>query len=434
MRASLFSLLLICCCLARPARAEVQLLGVQVMPERAATHFVIALSGSTPSRVAVKSNPDRVEVDFPGAAWSKTLPESGPGGGFVDVYRHATAPDGGTRLVLETTTGVKIASAGAGLALPHQPVKFDLEIVSDDGSLPPALAAVPPAKPAVAKAAPKPAPEAAVVAVMTSKTVAPAEMKALPVALTNTVPATQKLEQALKQEHAGHPRLIAIDPGHGGVDPGTEGVDGSFEKDITLATGLALKHALEATGRYKVVMTRADDTFIPLQERVAIARTAGAELFISLHCDAKEGEGHGATVYTLSQTASDAVSARLAASENSADAVGGIKLAAEGDVANILISLSTRDSLNQSNRFASLVVGELDQHNIRLQEIGPHRAAGFAVLKAPDMPSVLIEMGYLSDETDNKLLENPKHQAAFSTAVLAGIDRYFRVGEGGRRS
>ena len=256
----------------------------------------------------------------------------------------------------------------------------------------------------------------------------------MPVALTNTVMLTPALKKALHDDRQHGPHLIAIDPGHGGVDPGTQGTDGAYEKDITLATGLALKQALEATGRYKVVMTREDDTFIPLQNRVAIARTAGAELFISLHCDAKEGEGHGATVYTLSQNASDAVSARLAASENSADAVGGLKLADEGDVAGILVNLSMRDSMNQSNRFAGLVVEKLAQHNIRLQEIEPHRAAGFAVLKAPDMPSVLIEMGYLSDETDNKLLENPKHQALFAGAVIDGIDRYFRVGEKGQRS
>ena len=154
MRARLILILLLLIALAMPAQAQdaAQLMGVQVVPEKAATHFIIELSASTASRLTVKSNPDRIEVDFPALTWPKTVPESGAGGGFVDVYRHASAPDGGTRLVLETTTGVKIASAGSGLALPHQPVKFDIEIVSEDGSPPPA-SVVPKAAPAVARVA-----------------------------------------------------------------------------------------------------------------------------------------------------------------------------------------------------------------------------------------------------------------------------------------
>ena len=203
-----------------------------------------------------------------------------------------------------------------------------------------------------------------------------------------------------------------------------------YEKTITLESGLALKRALEATGRYDVVMTRTDDTFIPLGDRVKIARAGGAELFISLHCDAMEGrEAHGATVYTLSQNASDAVSERLAAAENKSAAIGGSNLAAEdSSTASLLIDLSLHESVNESNRFAELITGEFQADGIRLQDQLPHRSAGFAVLKAADMPSVLIEMGYLSDPDDAALLADPAHQRTIAGAITAGVDRYFRKG------
>jgi N-acetylmuramoyl-L-alanine amidase len=396
--------------------AEPTIEAIKIDEGKTATHFIVELSQAAPFRIGVKPDPDRIEIDFPKLAWKPGLSHSGGGGGFVTVYREAAGSEGGTRLVLETTTGVKIASAGSGLAAPGQPVKFDIEIVSEDGSPPP-----PPviAKPTVAAAvAAKPAPPTLPVP---AKPTAP---QAMPVALTQPASAAAPAQKPGKRIEAIH--TIAIDPGHGGIDPGTASNEGVFEKDIVLQVGLALKAALEATGRYKVVMTRDGDRFIKLQDRVALARDAHADLFVSLHCDAKEGEGHGATVYTLSENASDAVSARIAAAENKADALGGVDLTAQnGDVANILIDLSMRDSMNQSNRFANILVNSLGSKNIRLQEIDPHRSAGFAVLKAPDMPSVLIEMGYLSDDTDARLLQDPRHQKQIAEAITGGIDQYF---------
>jgi N-acetylmuramoyl-L-alanine amidase len=404
------------------------LLGLRIEPGRTSTLFHADLSGSTPFHVAAHADPDRVEIDFPGVVWPSSLAASGNGGGLVAVYRRASAPDGGTRIVLETTTAVRIASAGLGLAAPRQPTAFDLEIVSADGSLPPGPPVV-----AAASAAPQEH-FLTVPAVHSPDPPKAAPALSIPVSLLTALPdspaPTPVAPHGKNQAETRH--IVAIDPGHGGIDPGTSGPDGTFEKQITLETGLALKTALEATGHYTVVMTRHDDTFIPLQDRVQIARRAGAELFVSLHCDAMEGrDARGATVYTLSQNASDAVAERLAANENRAAAIGGIKLAGEDDgTANLLIDMSLRESVNPSNRFAELVVAEFGEHNIRLQDLKPHRSAGFAVLKAADMPSVLIEMGYLSDPGDAALLADPRHQRAISQAIIAGMDQYFRAGDG----
>ena len=435
------------------------------------------LSGAVPFRVTVKANPDRVELDFPVLAWGGSVPASGTGTGFVTVYRRATSAEGGTRLVLETTGPVRVASAGSGLAAPGQKTTFDLQIVSADGSAAPAAMAPAIMAPAPMAAAMHPDPAPVPVRVTPGMALArapkfltvPVSMAAAPTSLlrpTGAAPArsapastatpamaavaqpvslaaaiaapaapTRVVPQLAPTKTAAH-HIIAIDPGHGGIDPGTSSADGVFEKRITLEEGLALKSALEATGRYSVVMTRAEDRFVPLQDRVRIAREAKAELFVSLHCDAMEGrDAHGATVYTLSQTASDAVSARIAASENNADALGGVNLAAQADgVADILIDLSMRSSMNESNRFAEILVHQFGDGQIRLQENIPHRSAGFAVLKAPDMPSVLIEMGYLSDPGDAQLLTNPAHQKILAGTITEGIDRFFHWSETGHKS
>ena len=435
----------VCSHAAQPAQPSslAHVLAVHVQPERADTAFEIELSRPAAFHIATHNDPDRVEIDLAGTDWTAGVPASGTGAGFVSIYRRATSPDGGVRLIIETSTSVKIADSGMGLSIPHQPVTFTLHIRSDDGSLPPVIrlpaglaetqpVRLPPEKPLQSVAArTSPPREAAESIPMDEMPGEAATTLATPVAL-----APPPVRPHAQARAAATRRVIAIDPGHGGLDPGTASSEGVFEKSITLATGLVLKNVLESTGRYTVVMTRGDDIFIPLQDRVKIARAAGAELFISLHCDAMEShDAHGATVYTLSQNASDAVSERLAAQENRSAAIGGLNLAREDEgTANLLIDLSMRDSMNQSNRFAELLVREFAQHRIGLQELKPHRSAGFAVLKAADMPSVLIEMGYLSDTADAALLANPGHQRATSLAITDGVDRYFRVPEPAHRS
>jgi N-acetylmuramoyl-L-alanine amidase len=220
--------------------------------------------------------------------------------------------------------------------------------------------------------------------------------------------------------------LIMIDPGHGGADPGTIGVSGLYEKTLTLMMARELKRQLEATRRYRVQLTRDDDIFIPLRDRIAIARAARADLFISLHADSHDDPTHrGATVYTLSETASDAEAAALAAKENKADLIAGVDLSNENEVVtSILIDLAQRETKNQSARLAEYVVQEMARNT--LLNRNTHRFAGFAVLKAPDVPSILIELGYLSNAKDEKLLRTSAYRRKLGTALVRALDDYFR--------
>ena len=219
--------------------------------------------------------------------------------------------------------------------------------------------------------------------------------------------------------------VVALDAGHGGQDPGAISLGGDHEKHITLAVARVLRSELQNSGRYKVVLTRSGDRFIRLRDRIAIARAAGADIFVSLHADSMPNYAvRGLSVYTLSEQASDAEAAALAERENKVDLIGGIRLAGETpEVTNILIDLIQRETMNESARFASLLVDELQQATTLLPRT--HRFAGFAVLKAPDVPSVLIELGYLSNGTDERLLRGSEYRQRLAQGIARAIDRYF---------
>jgi len=218
--------------------------------------------------------------------------------------------------------------------------------------------------------------------------------------------------------------VIVIDPGHGGVDPGAEGPGGSIEKDVVLGYAQDLQARLLRSGRYEVVLTREVDDFIMLRKRVEIARKAGAALFISLHADSAEDPVRGLSVYTLSEKASDEEAEALAARENKADVLAGMDLSDEReDVAGILISLAERDTKNRSATLADMLVTSLDDR-VRLLP-NSHRFAGFAVLKAPDVPSVLVEIGFLSHPKEEKLIRSKAYRDKVTVGIAAGIDRYF---------
>ncbi len=219
--------------------------------------------------------------------------------------------------------------------------------------------------------------------------------------------------------------LIVIDPGHGGEDPGAIGPRATQEKDIVLAFAKALKSQLLKSGKYRVLLTRESDVFIPLRERVKIAKTAKGNIFISLHADSAPGdEARGLSIYTLSEKASDAQTAALAEKENKVDILGGIDLSNEReDVADILISLAQRETRNQSALLADMLVIELGK-NVRMLN-NPHRFAGFAVLKSPDIPSVLIETGFISHPGEEKLLKTRQYRERLVEGAVKGIDLYF---------
>jgi N-acetylmuramoyl-L-alanine amidase len=220
--------------------------------------------------------------------------------------------------------------------------------------------------------------------------------------------------------------IVVIDPGHGGIDNGTIASTGVMEKQIVLDFAMLLRERLEQSGRYRVVMTRTDDSFIPLADRVRMARIRQAALFISIHADALkkgEGEAHGATVYTLSETASDAEAARLAENENRADVIAGIDLSHESsEVADILIDLAQRETKTYSTQFAKSLVASM--RKVAKMHKNPLKSAGFKVLKAPDVPSVLIELGYVSSESDLKQLTSGTWQSKTAGSIAQAVDIY----------
>ena len=208
------------------------------------------------------------------------------------------------------------------------------------------------------------------------------------------------------------PKLVALDPGHGGRDPGALGVRGTQEKGVVWTIAGELRQQLMAGGRYRVMLTRAGDSYVPLRERVARAQAVKADLFLSIHADSHpDPEVRGASVYTLSEEATDREAAALAARENRADkVVSGVPLANQSDtVAAALVAMSQRGTVNDSCRLADTIVSTFGQNGVRLLP-RTHRKAGFAVLTSPDIPAALVELGYLSNPQDEKLLTVRQHQ------------------------
>lgn len=349
------------------------------------TRLVFDVSEPIGHQVFVLPDPYRLIVDLPEVDWrqaSKKLPAKGQ----VKAVRYGTFRPGTARVVLDLKGPVAIRQA---VVLPPQDGRghrFVLDIQPADratflaaGRAPPLDAPPPPSK---APAGPKP-------------------------------------------RRADGKRVVVLDPGHGGVDPGTIGYDGTYEKDVTLEVALDLAKRLKATRKYHVLLTRDDDYFVRLRDRVRFAREHNAELFVSLHADAiHDSRIRGATVYTLSNEGSDAVAEALAAKENKADAIAGIDLNRETDeVQSILIDLAQRETRNHSAKFAGVLVPELGRQ-AKVWRDG-RRSAAFAVLKAPDVPSVLVEMGYLSNRLDEKFLTTAKGRKAIVEALARGVDRYF---------
>ncbi len=227
--------------------------------------------------------------------------------------------------------------------------------------------------------------------------------------------------------------LVLLDPGHGGKDPGAIGVSGTYEKHVALAAATELRRQLLASGHYRVELSRQRDTFIPLEDRVAIAQHRGAALFVSMHADALGDHSvRGASVYTLSDTASDAQTAALAQRENAADRFAGPAFHnTSPEVARILASLVRQETRVGSAGMARRVVSELGRNVPLLQN--PARHAGFIVLKAPDIPSVLVEMGFMSNRQDEAELRRPEHRVLVASAMKRAIDDWFQGAGRGTR-
>ena len=219
--------------------------------------------------------------------------------------------------------------------------------------------------------------------------------------------------------------LVVIDPGHGGHDPGATSVhDGAKEKEIVLALARAVRDELVRSGKMRVALTRDEDRFIELRERYEIARRMGADLFVSVHADAAplNDLARGATVYTLSEVASDREAALLAQRQNQSDLIGGVALRGQDATVNaILIDLAQRESMDVSASFARLVQREAG-FPLRPE---PHRFASLMVLKAPDVPSVLLETGYLTNIDDSRFIQSPEGRQQIATSLRRAIEAHF---------
>jgi len=363
------------------------------------TRFVLDLDKTIQFRAFALADPYRVVVDIPQVSFQLPAGTGSAGRGLVKAFRYGLVMPGGSRLVFDLTGPARIANSYVLEAANGQPPRLVLELEEvDRTTFVQSLSADsrPELRPAIA--------DAAAVASAPVEAAAPSRPDAAP----DSRP------------------VIVIDPGHGGIDNGTQSGSES-EKNLVLGFGLALRDRIEKSGKYRVVMTRTDDTFIPLADRVKIARNQSAALFVSIHADAlprHEGDAQGATIYTLSDRASDAEAERLAEVENKADAIGGVNLTEEPtDVADILIDLAQRETRTFSNRFARLLMGEM-KTTVRMHK-HPLKSAGFRVLKAPDVPSVLIELGYVSNKGDLEHLVSESWRSRTVGSMAQAIDAFF---------
>lgn len=365
------------------------------------TRFVIDLTRKVELRAFTLADPYRVVIDLPQVTFQLPARAGDAGRGLVKAFRYGLVMPGGSRMVIDVTGPVRVEKAFVLDPSDNQPARLVLDLAAVDR-----------------------------------------ETFLRATAIDNRLPRVAEKPRRPDREPVatgGDPRpLIVLDPGHGGIDNGARAAGSQNEKTLVLDFALMLRDKLERTGKYRVVMTRTDDSFVSLADRVKLARARKAALFISIHCDALargDGDAQGATVYTLSEHASDAEAARLAEAENRADIIGGVDLSAEpDDIADILIDLAQRETRTFSTQFSRTLVGELKMA-ARLHKI-PLKSAGFKVLKAPDVPSVLLELGYVSNRSDLKQLTSDSWRQKTGDAIVQAIATHFntRVAGGGSQA
>ena len=376
--------------------------GARVGGDETRTRFVADVSKTVSFSVYVLPDPYRVVIDLPDVTFDLPPGIGHKVRGLVSEYRYGLLEAGKSRIVIDTKGPVLIEKSFLVEPQLGQPARLVVDIVRTT--------------------------EEAFVKSYNSEQARSQQVIAELAADPITPPAAAHVAEPEKKivlaNKAGK-KIIVLDPGHGGIDPGAMSASGTKEKDVVLAFAFTLRQALVATGKYDVVMTRTDDHFVSLKKRVEVARDNDADLFLAIHADTVKGrDARGATIYTLSDKASDAEADALAKKENRADIIGGLDLEAETEeITDILIDLAQRESKNHAVFFSKKAVAQL--RPLTLMTGKPMRSAGFMVLKAPDVPSVLLELGYLSSKSDEKLLTSAVWQTKIAKAFATAMDSYF---------
>jgi N-acetylmuramoyl-L-alanine amidase len=380
--------------------ANISATAVRLESTSLSTKLIFDLSGGVEARAFPIANPDRIVVDLPEIAFHvpPLIARSAPGrmghgggagpsaSGLVTSYRFGQFAPGHSRVIIDLSAPARIVRTETQPATQTVPSRLVIELAPTDR-------------------------QSFETAASAAHEFGLPVKKPQPASLTTPVRSNKP--------------VIVVDPGHGGVDLGASSIHGDIEKNIVLDFAKALAARLESQGRYKVVLTRGSDVFIPLAERVQIARDANAALFVSIHADTLyEGHVQGATVYTASERASDSEAARLADKENQADAAAGVVGSEDvAEVHDILQDLTRRETKAYSHIFSRTLVG-LWKNAGQLNK-NPQRSAGFRVLKALDVPSVLFELGYLSNEKDLANLVSPEWRDKATGTLANAIDSFF---------
>ncbi len=376
--------------LASPLQAAplVHMTNAAITSDNGHTKFEADLTKAIGFSVTAQTNPNRVIIEMPRVEFDLPAGAGHDVAGVISAFRYGVVDKRKSRIVIETKKPVviNVSSIKAGHGGQPNHMMVDFIETSQEGY---------------------------------ADTLARDNGDAPPVETAALTPAGEGSGAEV------HKMVIALDPGHGGQDPGASSQSDVQEKDVVLAYALALKQALLSTGRYDVVMTREGDKFVRLQDRVKLARDKKADLFIAIHADTLDDpDVRGTTVYTVSDKASDAEAGALAQKENRADVIAGMDLGKQTDeVSNVLINLAQRESKNQAMFFAKKAISEIKP--ITEMTSKPIRSAGFVVLKAPDVPSVLVELGYLSNQKDVAMLVSPEWRHKMALAMTKSIDAYF---------
>lgn len=357
------------------------------------TRFILDLSGTVDISVFLLPDPYRIIIDMPQIDFALNERSATDVRGLIGAWRYGRFAAGQSRVVIDTTGPAKIDKSFVLPAVGDQPARLVIDLV---------------------------------------KTTAQDFLAEVKAERQGRVASRGKGDRLPVRAADTHKPLIVLDPGHGGLDTGTVGHDGTVEKAVVLQFSKVLKKKLEASGHYRVAMTRSDDTFIPLRKRVEFARDRTADLFISIHADSvRQKNVRGASVYTLSEKASDREAELLAAKENKSDVIAGLEFEEEtDDVADILIDLARRETKSFSVYFANTLTNELKTATRLVNR--PQRAAGFRVLKAPDVPSILVELGFLSNQHDEALLTSDDWQERTADAMAVSIEHFFAPRLAGR--